>query len=467
MNRPDPVTELADRLDDFVAAAVHPDEIAALLESDGLTDDLIRERYGADNSFALAEKLYTRVPRRPPEPRRAPANPWQMGLLPCLLRGITFALPGLGYVLAAPFLGPSATLPLLTAALFAWAWNQGVAHRAYLWLGMGDKRAARSALLRGGATGAVLGTVTAAPFASTAPLLAAAAQSCYLGAATALLVLGRERALLTALLPLTAGAVLTVIHPLPAAARAGALTLSLAAVATLALLDCRSGGQPSPRGCGPSCRGVAVRPNRHSCGQSCLPQCLKGLGGPPGGTAGRSGTPQAPASAPTPTAPPLAGSLPYALFGLATGALVIHTALDDVRTAAALTLSMGPAEYLLYRFRSSALTTLRSATTPRTFRRRTTRHIATGLTAYSVTLLTLAFAFTLAPPTPALLLLGAVIWTGLLLQSFGAVTGTAVICTATALTQTLTDTSTALYALATAAQLTLVRIHLGRATAHR
>ncbi|MGW0579977.1 ADP-ribosylglycohydrolase family protein, partial [Streptomyces sp. NPDC002920] len=34
---------------------------------------------------------------------------------------------------------------------------------------------------------------------------------------------------------------------------------------------------------------VAILP---SCGQSCLPQCLKGLGGPPGGTGGRWGSPR-------------------------------------------------------------------------------------------------------------------------------------------------------------------------------
>ncbi|MFF4347616.1 hypothetical protein [Streptomyces sp. NPDC001530] len=32
------------------------------------------------------------------------------------------------------------------------------------------------------------------------------------------------------------------------------------------------------------------RPTRPGCGQSCLPHCLNGVGGPPGGTGGRSGT---------------------------------------------------------------------------------------------------------------------------------------------------------------------------------
>lgn len=99
---PDPIDELADRLDEFVAAAVHPDEIAALLESDGMSDDQIRERYGVKNSFALAEELYERVTRRFPEPDGPVHDPWQVGLLGCLLRGVVFALPGFGYVLGAP-----------------------------------------------------------------------------------------------------------------------------------------------------------------------------------------------------------------------------------------------------------------------------------------------------------------------------------------------------------------------------
>jgi len=72
---PDPIDELAERLDEFVAAAVHPDEIAALLESDGMSDDQIRGRYGVKNSFALAEELYERVDRRFPEPTALSTTP--------------------------------------------------------------------------------------------------------------------------------------------------------------------------------------------------------------------------------------------------------------------------------------------------------------------------------------------------------------------------------------------------------
>ena len=145
----DPMDELAARLDVFVAAAVHPDEIAAVLESDGMTDEYIRLTYGRHDSFALAEELYARVPRAFPEPVDVP-DPWKVSLTACLLRGVIFALPGLAYVLGAPLLEgppdrlglPAGTLTLLAGALIGWVWDQTLSHRAYSWLGLGDRAAA-------------------------------------------------------------------------------------------------------------------------------------------------------------------------------------------------------------------------------------------------------------------------------------------------------------------------------------
>ncbi|MFE6942714.1 hypothetical protein [Streptomyces chartreusis] len=457
--RPDPLDELAARLDDFTAAAVHPDEIAALLESDGLSDDQIRERYGVKNSFALAEELYERTERRYPEPEGLPHDPWRAGLIGCLLRGLLFALPGLGYVLGAPLLAgprdasglPPATLPLLAGALVGWTWNQGLAHRAYVWLGLGDRAAARRTLLLGAPAGALLGTLIAPAVAGTSGTTAiafAAGQSCYLGAATVLLVMGRERALLVALLPMAAGAVLALSEPVPDTAGLVLLPASLVAVALLALHEVA----PAIR----APKGLGVRRT---------------------------------------TGHRLSASLPYALFGLATGVLVLCTAVEDTLAgerhsalapaAVALTLSMGPAEWLLYRFRSGTLTGLRSTSTARAFRRATMRTAGRCLAAYLAALLGLVLATSAVwPGTPqitgvrlaGLLLLGVVLWTGLLLQSFGAVLGTAAICCTAALAQTLALlthtgsphwTAPIVHGTAALAQATLVCVLLGRATAHR
>ncbi|MFF3610943.1 hypothetical protein [Streptomyces sp. NPDC002580] len=513
--RPDPIDELAEEIGEFVAAAVHPDEVAAHLESDGLSDDQIRERYGVKNSFALAEELYGRVGRAWPEPEGPAHDPWRIGLLGCLLRGIVFALPGLGYVLAAPLLAapegafglPAGTVPMLAGALCGWTWNQGLAHRAYTWMGLGDRTAARRALLVGTPVGVLLGSLVAFAAAGSAgggAVAFAAGQSGYLGAATVLLVMGRERTLLAALTPMTAGAVLTVFHPVPDLARVVLLLGSLAAVALLGLLEVA----PAVRDLGEGSWGaglLALFPYRSSKG-----------GAEP---SGRTGEPRTASTGRTPAGTPEAvparlanvlarlrarrsaprghaGTLPYALFGLGSGVLVLYAALGDVLTGArtavaapaavALTLSMGPAEWLLFRFRSGSLAGQRSSTTARSFRRATAGALVRCLTGYLAALLVLGLGTSaLWPHAPAvadgvrlagLLLLGVVMWTGLLLQSFGAVTGTSTVVCVAALAQTAalaTRTGDShwvgliVYGTAAGAQTALVRVLLGKATAHR
>ncbi|MEE1755163.1 hypothetical protein [Streptomyces sp. SP18CS02] len=457
----DPLDELTSRLEELIAAAVHPDEIAAILESDGMNDEHIRLTYGREDSFALAEELYARVGRRftgHPVPPAGPARgATERGLLAdCLLRGLVFALPGLAYVLGAPFLTgppgafglPSGTVPLLAGAVTGWMWNQALAHRAYSWLGLGDRQAAARALLTGAPAGALTGAVVAVATAGPGEWGAvafAAGQSLYLAAATVLLVLDRERSLLCALLPMLAGAPFAFWLPLPLLARGALLLTSLVAALVLG--------------------GLAVLP----------------------GTA--PGQPEG-------AAPRLTASVPYGLFGLGTGGLVLYAAVGDVLTggpgaavaapsAVALTLSMGPAEWLLHRFRRESLAGLRAATSARGFRRATAASLALCLAGYLLVLIALAAAGTLLwPGAPglggvqavSLLLIGTVLWAALLLQSFGAVLSAAVVCGAAAAVQTLAlvtgagDPRLVGAGIAGAAALVLTVLGcvlLGRATAHR
>lgn len=425
----DPIDELAQRLDALAAGAVHPDEIAAILESDGMTDDHIRLTYGRSDSFALAEDLYARVERRHPQPEAPPAGPWHTGLAGCLLRGLVFALPGLAYVLAAPLLAGPGKGPLLASAVAGWVWNQALAHRAYSWLGLGDRGAAARALLLGAPAGALAGSAVA--LAAAGPggwrvVVFAAGQSLYLGAATVLLVLGRERALLCALLPL-AGAVPAFWYDLPHTLRSVLLVLSLAATVTFAAIVLRPGPRP------------------------------------------RSG-------------PPLVASLPYGLFGLGTGLLVLHAGVGDAlvtgaASVVALTLSMGPAEWLLHRFRRESLSGLRTLTSARAFRRAAAGTLAHCLGAYLAVLLALASVGTLLwPGAPAfdglrllgLTLVGIVLWLALLLQAFGAVRSAAAVCTLAAVAQMLTPAAGPVAAGAAAAVLAvLASALLVRPTAHR
>ncbi|MGX1881632.1 hypothetical protein [Streptomyces sp. NPDC055287] len=420
----DPIDELADRLMEPVSAAVHPYEVAALLESDGLTADQISTRYARPGLFALAEDLYERVPRHYPEPPPT-ADPWRPDHVRCALRGLVFALPGLAYVLGSGLLGGArAVAGLVAAGLAAWAWNQALSHRAYLRLGTAGAAAAGRTLRLGAPLGvlpaAVAGLLLAGPGTAAA---FAAGQSCYLGAATVLLVLGRERALLLALLPVTGGAAVTLWWQPPAAVVV-VLLLATAGLATLAA-------------------GHGIR------------------------SALRAGP------APAGAAPALVRSLPYGLFGLAAGVLAMLTGATDPYAVVVLTLSMGFAEWLLYRYRGLAVAALRASTEPRGFTVRAARALALCLGAY---LALLAAGALLAGTGPAPLLgLGAVLWTALLLQAFGVAWPPAAVCIAAAAAEAAApaagfSTATGQLICRTAAALVLLFLAcriLGRPTAHR
>ncbi|MEU3777485.1 hypothetical protein AB0F11_30685 [Streptomyces sp. NPDC032472] len=488
----DPMDELAMRLDGFIAAAVHPDEIAAILESDGMTDEHIRLTYGRRDSFDLAEALYARVPRSFPEPEEW-TDPWKVSLTACLLRGVIFALPGLAYVLGAPLLEgppdrlglPAGTLTLLAGALIGWVWDQTLSHRAYSWLGLGDRAAAGRTLLVGAPTGALLGIAAALTVPGGPPFsyAFAAGQAVYVGAATVLLVLGRERLLFAALAPMAAGALLALVTDLPLPLRVALLAASLLAACALAVREL-----PLAEGV----RAVARRIRRRSEHRPLWGRRPAAAGGSPvrwrmlRGEGEEYG----------PQRPRLGDSVPYGVFGLGTGLLVLYAALGEVLaggpanavaapSAVALTLSMGPAEWLLHRFRSGSLAGLRAARSPRQFWLRMLGTLVRCITVYLTVLLALGAVGTLFWPgapgltgvrVATLLLLGAVMWTGLLLQSFGAVRAAAVVCASAALAQSLALLlglgQPRLVQLVTAGSAAavlagLVCLFLGRATAHR
>ncbi|MBZ9595502.1 hypothetical protein NRK68_09915 [Streptomyces yangpuensis] len=480
----DPMDELAERLDTFIASAVHPDEIAAVLESDGMTDEYIRLTYGRHDSFALAEELYARVPRSFPEPGPAP-DPWKVSLTACLLRGVIFALPGLAYLLGAPLLEgpqdrlglPAGTLTLLAGALIGWVWDQTLSHRAYSWLGLGDRAAAGRTLLVGAPVGALLGTAAALSVPGGPPFsyAFAAGQALYVGAATVLLVLGRERVLLAALAPMAAGAVTVLLVDLPVPVRVTLLGVSLLAACALAVREL-----PLAEGLRTAAHRIRDRSARRPARVGPVRwQMLRGA-----------------EEEYTPRGPRLGDSVPFGVFGLGTGLLVLYAALGEVLaggpaeavaapSAVALTLSMGPAEWLLHRFRSGSLSGLRGARSPRQFRHRMLATLSRCLGIYLAVLLALGLTGTLLWPgapgltgvrVATLLLLGAVMWSGLLLQSFGAVRPAAVVCASAAVAQSVAlltglgqprVVQLVVAGTAAAALAVLVCLLLGRATAHR
>ncbi|BBC30099.1 uncharacterized protein SGFS_013930 [Streptomyces graminofaciens] len=370
------VNGLAAELADRIGPAVHPYEVAALLEAEGMPASVIKERYGHPNLFSLAAALYEKVPRTFPDPPRGP-DPWRPDTVRCLLRGVLFALPGLAYLLTTPLWNAGAHIPVLVlAGLVSWAWGQALGHRAHLRMATGRREAGRT-LLVGAPLGAAVATgVAALPAESGAVILIAAGQSAYLAAAGVLLVFGRERLLLAALSPLIAGAaVLPWWEPGPQL-RAGLPLLAL--LATLAVT------------------GRALWTARSAPAAS--------------GAAG----------------PHLLWSLPYGLFGLAAGVLVLLEGREEPYAVIVLTVSMGPAEWLLYRYRGLSVSALRSTATPVGFLLRSAGILGLCLLGYLAPLLPAAL-LTGSEPT-ALLLLAAVLWTALLLQAFGAAWPSALIC---------------------------------------
>ncbi|WP_032768501.1 hypothetical protein [Streptomyces sp. CNS654] len=374
--RADAVDELAAAMADRIAPAVHPYEVAALLESEGLTASRIREKYGHADLFSLATALYRRVPRTFPEPPR-PADPWRPDHVRCALRGLLFALPGLAYALAGRLLPPDgAVRALVVAGLISWAWNQALGHRAYVRLATGRLEAGRT-LTKGAPLGAATAAAAGAALSgSVVTALAVTTQSAYLAAAGVLLVLGRERLLLAILVPVTAGGMSLLWWEPGNVLRAGLPLLSLLGAVAAA--------------------GWALRATRSA--------------------------PSAPGTA----RPGLWQSLPYGLFGLAAGSLVFLAGRDHPWAVIVLTLSMGPAEWLLYRYRGLSVAALRSTRTLGGFRARSATVLAGCLLVYLGPLAPAALLVDAEPAT--LLLLAATLWISLLLQAFGTAWPPAAVC---------------------------------------
>ncbi len=352
--------------------------------------EVIQQRYGHPHLFSLASTLFERVPRTFPEPAK-PSDPWRPDHVRCALRGALFALPGLAYLLSAPlWQADRHTHVLVLAGLVSWALGQALGHRAYLRMTTGRREASRT-LLKRAPLGAVVATAAGAALAGAGTAtLVAAAQSVYLAAAGVLLVLGQqERLLLAALPPLIGGAAV-----LPgwwelghAAARRGCRCWLLGTVAgaAWALRTTLVAAPVADDMRGPGCR----------------------------------------------------GQVPYGLFGLAAGLLVLLEGHRDPYGVIVLTVSMGPAEWLLYRYRGLSVAALRATATPAAFRWRSAGVLALCLLVYLLPLLPAAL-LTGAEPA-SLLPLAATLWTALLLQAFGvAWTPAGVSLTAAAAAGTLT-----------------------------
>ena len=403
----DAVDDLCRRMRDVCRSAVDPLEIAAALEAEaGLTGPVLRTRYGCADVFALADEMYRCTVRWPAEPPPQP-DPWAADPRTHVAHAVLYGLPAASYAVAAPLLdGPAALSTVLVSMITSWALAQALAYLGYSRLSRldtdGAARVLRVGLLAGAAAlGVAIGT--AAVLAPVGPdvLAFAAGQGGYLLAATVLLVRKAQRWVFVALVP---GAAASVAHLLPApwSVLDGMLWLPLvlsAAVAAAAALVLTRG----------------------------------------------------PRTRAAPTRAELRGALAQAQFGLfAAGLLAFPVAVigfgagTAVSTVAVLTLplslSMGAAEWSLYRYRRDVAALLERCRTPREFRPGSRRVLLAAVARYVAVAAVLIAAtaavlsglgeapgITLAACS-SYLALGAALFVALLLQALGAGAGVGPAC---------------------------------------
>jgi hypothetical protein len=361
----------------YADAAVDRYEVAAVLEAEGVTDVTARERHHAEDVFDLADRLFRQTPRQP-QPNRPVEGPWRATPVTHVLRGVLFGLPALTYLSVADRItGPRPAILLVVSVLLSWAAGQGLAHLGHARLSRNDRPGA-AAVLSGAALAAGLpavAIVAALGFVLGVPVpvtLIAAGQLAYVLAATVALTLGREWWLLAALI---AGIAAGLVTPVATVTGVGAALVVA---------------------------GWAVRGVR----------------------------PQLPARAELVTA------LPAVAFGAVVGALLILTpavrALDpqpgpraSVGAALAvllpLSVSMGAAEWLLFRYRAATHRAMAVSRNFRWFRRRAATallRVTAGYVAVLVALLGAGAVLSRELPHLGVVLIGPALFLALLLMSF-------------------------------------------------
>jgi hypothetical protein len=187
-------------------------EIAAGLESAGFTDSTAQE-YSFADVFSLAESLFQQTPRLVNHRPGRLANPWAERPLKHLTRGVSFALPGLIFIACLPLVTTTRDFVALTVAmLFGWPAGQTMAFLGYALEGRRHPMGARAVLMLGLVTSLALGLAYAAAslgLGVSHPVAAlGAGEIVYMAAASVVLVMGYEWAVLGSLVPGLAAAFL-------------------------------------------------------------------------------------------------------------------------------------------------------------------------------------------------------------------------------------------------------------------
>lgn len=187
--------------------AVDALHVAAVLESDGLTDRVARDDHGHRDVFALAEAVFARLPKvSSPEPSRRRRRDRQDNVR-VWSHGVLYALPSAVFPAVHALLGLQALITgLVFATALGWIWSMGNTVLAYRMLGWGHATTAARVLRGGMLLGLAVGAVGAAVLSwrYDLPLGVIALVVSQLGfqlAASILVFLRQERTLLLVMAP--------------------------------------------------------------------------------------------------------------------------------------------------------------------------------------------------------------------------------------------------------------------------
>lgn len=235
--------------------AVDHYELAAALESDGLTDSTASRLYGHSDVFELADELRRRAQDADIEPG-GPAEEEPLGsALRDIAHGLLYLLPAVIFPIGLVLLQRDVLLPgILVVGMVGWVWSGVVAWSAYRFVGRGHPGSA-ARLLRWSVPGGILvavaasGAVVIATGATAGLLAIGAAQMGFQSASGLLMFYRREGLLFAAMAPATlAGIVYLVVGSGVEPVALTVVSASLVTALVLALLQTRDrdeGVEPS------------------------------------------------------------------------------------------------------------------------------------------------------------------------------------------------------------------------------
>lgn len=202
-------------LDDLVerVAGLLPDpvdelQVAALLESQGITDQVAADRYGRADVFALGQEVFERLPRKSVAVEDdTRGTTWLHAVRGPLYLVPTTVFPAVTAVLG----GPAAVRAMVVATAVSWVWGSGASAVAHRLLGTGLAAGAARSLRLLGAAGTTVATTTAVAVLDWRSAVFVLALS-GLQFAIGVLLFHREEVLLAAaVLPAGAGGVLYLV----------------------------------------------------------------------------------------------------------------------------------------------------------------------------------------------------------------------------------------------------------------